>query len=107
MHLSELGLTGADPLCGDDLSERARDTVTLNIERLAGSELGGQPIGFIGRQSDNRAVFEQYPVEVAARPMQLRLDMPLRRQICAIFARARGTLRAIIRDRGAGRVIGH
>jgi hypothetical protein len=105
--LSELGLTGTDPLCGDDLSERPGDPVTLNVERLPRSELIGQPIGFLGRQSDDSAVFEQYSVEVSARSMQLRLDMALRREVCAAVARTRGTVRATIGDGGAGRVIGH
>jgi hypothetical protein len=35
LHLSELGLTGADLLRGNDLAERAHDTVAFNVERLA------------------------------------------------------------------------
>jgi hypothetical protein len=66
MHLDELGLTGANLLCRDDLSRRTRNAVTLDVERLARGQLGGQPIGFLGRQSDNRAVVEDQPIDVAA-----------------------------------------
>jgi hypothetical protein len=100
-------LSGADPLRGNDLSERIRNTVTLNIERLAGGELRGQAFGLVRRQSHDGTVLEEYPIEIPTRSMQVRLDVALRREKLAALARTSGSGRPIVSDSGAGRVVGH
>jgi hypothetical protein len=79
LHLSELGLARSDLSRSNDFSERAGDAVTFYVERLAWDELRGQALGLIGRQPHYGAVFEQCPIEVPTRSMQLRLDVALRR----------------------------
>src|ERR1700726_2187218 len=80
LNLGELGLTRADQSSGDDLTERTCDPLAIDVQHLARDQLGSETKRLRGRKADNCAVLEQHSVEVALRPMQLRLDTALRRQ---------------------------
>jgi hypothetical protein len=88
LNLDELGLARAHQLCGNDLAERTCDALAMDVEHLARRQLGGETQRLRGREADNCAVLEQHTVEVALRPMQLRLDTALRRQLLTGLARS-------------------
>jgi hypothetical protein len=105
LYFGKLGGSRADLPSLYDLAKRAGDALAGHIQQLADCELRREAVGFFGRQTYEGAVFEQYAVQIAARPVELRFDVTVRLHGLSCAASAGwpgvddGEMRGIIRDR--------